>query len=444
MKTSKTVMLYWIAALAIVTGAVSCNKVFDEPPVYQPPNVTATMTIADLKAMHTFGGYEQITTDDVIEGSVVANDSSGNYYKSIVIQDATGGILVNLDDYNLYTSYPVGRKVYVKLKGLYIDDYNRLIEISGGTDGIGGFNGIASPLIDQYVIKGELGNFVAPKVVTVAQLDDSYQNTLIQLDNFEFSATDTSKTYAIGGASPQSVNFTIKSCTPESITLRNSGYADFATLGVPNGNGSITAIYSVYGSTKQLNIRDTSDLKFYGTRCSGGGTGGGAVKYKGGSFSSNLFAKISAYKSGVSTVKTWLVTPSVNLTGVTSPIFNFKTVDGYDDGATLKVYISTNYTGGSTPWTATWTQLTGAIISTGHTSGYAPSFLSSGNLDLSAYTGTVYLAFVYEGSDPSNTTTYEIDDVKVTGSTGDLLSQDFSTVTNGADIALTGWVNAAQ
>src|SRR5207248_3306596 len=84
---------------------------------------------------------------------------------------------------------------------------------------------------------------------------------------------DTSKTFADSSLNSSAVNFTIKSCEGENIILRNSSYAHFAGYGVPNGNGKIIAVYTVFGSTKQLNIRDTSDVKFYSPRCGGGGNG---------------------------------------------------------------------------------------------------------------------------------------------------------------------------
>lgn len=255
---------------------LSCNKKFDEPPAYVPPNITADFTISDLKTMHAIGNIEQITIDKTISGVVIADDESGQFYKTIVIEDSTGGIAVKLDGYDLYTKYPIGRKVFIKVKGLYIGDYNRLIEIGGGVDNSGSrpqIAGIASSLFDSYIVKGTLNNVVEPKVVKVADLNDSYQNTLIELDSFEFASTDTSKTFADTSLNSSAVNFTIKSCEGENIILRNSSYADFAGYNVPNGNGNITAVYTVFGSTKQLNIRDTSDVKFYGARCGGGGNG---------------------------------------------------------------------------------------------------------------------------------------------------------------------------
>ena len=70
--------------------------------------------------MHTIGNIEQIAVDKTIAGVVIADDESGQFYKTIVIQDSTGGISVKLDGYDLYTKYPVGRQVFIKLKGLYM------------------------------------------------------------------------------------------------------------------------------------------------------------------------------------------------------------------------------------------------------------------------------------------------------------------------------------
>src|SRR3954469_2433072 len=240
MKTSIAI-LFFICIIA-------CNKKFDEPPVYVAPNISADLTINDLKAMHTIGKIEQITVDKTIAGVVIADDESGQFYKTIVIQDSTGGISVKLDGYDLYTKYPVGRQVFIKVKGLYIGDYNRLIEIGGGIDNSGSapqVTGIASSLFDSYVVKGTLNNVVEAKFVKVGDLNDAYQNTLIELDNFEFAVTDTSKNFADTSLNSSAVNFTIKSCDGENIILRNSSYADFAGYNVPNGNGNITAIYTV-------------------------------------------------------------------------------------------------------------------------------------------------------------------------------------------------------
>jgi hypothetical protein len=260
-------VLFFVIVIYVI---LSCNKKFDEPPSYVAPDLTSTLTIAQLKALHTAGNAESIATNDIIEGVVIANDSSGNFYKQIIIEDSTAGIAINIDDYNLYTSYPVGRNVFIKLNGLVLYDDSKLIQIGGSKDANNNINPIAAPLKGQCVIKGSRNVLVSPEVVDISDLNDSYQNMLVQLTNIEFNEVDTAKTYADTSASKNAVSFVLKNCSNKSITLRNSGFASFAGANVPNGNGNITCIYSVYNTSKQILIRDTNDVQFYNTRCNGG------------------------------------------------------------------------------------------------------------------------------------------------------------------------------
>lgn len=260
--------LFFITLIAVTI--IACNKKFDAPPPYMPPGLTPTLTISQLKIMHITGSNETLANDDIIEGTVVANDSSGNFYKQIIIEDSTGGIAINIDDYNLYTSYPEGRQIFIKLKGLILYDDNKLIEIGGSKDVTGAVTPIAAPLKDSYVIKGAYGNPIVPKIVDITDLNDTYQNMLIRLNDFEFSDADTAKIYADTSSSKNAVSYFIKNCSNKTITLRTSGFSSFAGVNLPNGSGSITAIYSVYNSSKQIFIRDTGDVQFNGTRCNGG------------------------------------------------------------------------------------------------------------------------------------------------------------------------------
>lgn len=259
-------MKNFLAVLSFISVALfGCKKTFDEPPLVVEPNITVTTTIAQLKAMHTSGQYEAITNDLVISGVVNADDRSGNYYKQISIQDSTAGITVRLDGTNLYTQYPVGRRIYIKLKGLYLSDYNGLVQLVATNTGAG----LASSLFDQHILKGSWNNTLTPRVVTVATLNNTYQSMLIQLNNTEVIPADTNKTWA-DAATQTSANINVKECGGTNIVVRTSGYANFAGVPVPKGNGKLTAIYTVFGNTKQLIIRDTSDAKLTGPRCGQG------------------------------------------------------------------------------------------------------------------------------------------------------------------------------
>ena len=227
-------ILFALMVFTSVTAITSCKKDnFDEPPITipEPPEKdSVNTTIAALKALYTTMGSPLLVTDNLwIQGIVVADDRTGNVYKQIVIDDGTAGISISLDQSDSYVNYPVGRKVYVKCKGLYLGDYNKLIQLGGGVDPDDATKTarIASALISKIIIKGPAGNTVTPIEVKIDDLNSSYQNRLIVIKNAEVVPGDTTKTYA-NFATQQAANITFKDCDGNTIIARTSGFADFA------------------------------------------------------------------------------------------------------------------------------------------------------------------------------------------------------------------------
>ena len=64
-------------------------------------------TIADLKARCTANSVA-VTEDITLEGVVTGNDFYGEFYKTLVVEDASGGISVLIDGTRLAFDYPVG------------------------------------------------------------------------------------------------------------------------------------------------------------------------------------------------------------------------------------------------------------------------------------------------------------------------------------------------
>lgn len=448
-KIFKTLMAVTLVASIGLLSA--CKKNFDNPPGAADPDMVANTSIKALKAMHTSAGaYDIITSDLVISGVVVADDKSGNLYKQLYIQDATGGLQILLDATNLYGTYPVGRRIFIKCKDLCISDYNGLMAlgVKATVNGLPSQEGIPANVISRFVIGGSIGNPVTPIVVTQNQLgtnmQDQYLGSLIQLDGYEFS--DTTDTFSDTSAYKSTVNLDIKNCSGQTIIIRTSAYANFAAKKVPGGNGSVVAIYTTFGTTKQLLLRNAEDVMFTGNRCSlfeedfnSIGANNATLTLPGwrniqevGSNPNSLYqnavfgsgptkcAKVSAFSTG-GAATTWLITPAISLAGTTTPKLLFQTSAGFVSAVTpqFRVYISTTYPGSGTPSTYFTTQLT-ASIATPPAGGGFSSFISSGVINLSTYAGqTIYIAYRYDGNDPSGTAsdataTYEVENVSVT------------------------------
>lgn len=265
MRLLKTTLLCALGAICVS----SCvKKEFDSPPDSSEvdPNIPINAPISAVAegALYLESNKGRVMGDTTICGIVVGNDKSGNIYKQLYIQDTAGGaIALVLDRTNLYGDYPIGRKVYVKLKGLYLVNYRGLPEITYSIDATGSTTGIPSSLISTYMVRGSFPNVITPKVVTIADLFTSpakYLNTLVTLENMQFADGSNNVPYSNPNSS---TNRTISDCPYSGkLTMYNSSFSNFQSAITPNGKGRITGIFTTYYTTPQFVMRDTTDVQF--------------------------------------------------------------------------------------------------------------------------------------------------------------------------------------
>lgn len=446
--------------LVIAVALFSCvqDDDFDVPPINSQEPINPKNTEIQL-IKDVYNNFEpvQITPESVgsndpqlfIEGYVVSNDEAGNFFKTLVIQDKpenpTAGIAISTERTDLYTFFEPGRKIYFRVDGLYSGEFASLptIGTQNGTD----VGRISIEEFNERISRSLQKDTLVPTVVTIGQAlgNESLLNTLVQFENVQFPDDEVGEAYA-STENTFSVNRTVQNCDHQEITLRNSGFADFRLQSLPGGNGTITAVLSVFNTTKQIFIRETDDVNFNSERCMDealpvvtvsipfmknfeGQTAGigeivniegwanvnvvdGTTRYEVRSFSNNKYAQIRAFATGENPVDAWLITPGLDLTDLTTAILNFETKDGFNNGAALTVSVSTDYTG--FPEDASWTDLNPTLAS-GTTSGIAPNFTSSGNVSLAQFAGKIaYVRFRYLGGDGGVTTTFQIDNVSVT------------------------------
>lgn len=344
----KKIILILVGFLSIQ----SCMKdTFDNPAQIKDPNLTATTDIRSIKNNYTSSGLAvmPITDDAIISGVVIADDKSNNFYKEIVIQDNSGAIGIKIDRSNLYNDYPIGRRVFIKLKGMAMGNYNNLIQLGGYVDtvsaaGVRALGSVTSTSLPNHIIKGSLGNEVKFEEKTISALTNDDQYKLIKLVGVEFDCADIALTYAdAANQADASRNLTDGGTTNKAV-VRTSGYSSFAGIKLAQGNGEFKGIYTVYRTTKQFIIRDTADMKMTGTRvksCSGSGGGGG-----GGSttFTPKTIKEIRDMFSGTSKAITGYSIEGIVISDKSNNNVNSRTVIIQEQGgAGIAVYLnSTN------------------------------------------------------------------------------------------------------
>ncbi len=267
-------------SLTIIAACVDND--FDEPPRDgEDPGIETNTTIAEILELYAENPFQKLDENIVFDGIVVSDDLTGNIYKSLVVQDETGGIAIQINETNLSNYYGRGRHVYIKASsGLYLGDYNDLPQLGGSftLDDNGhptGVEQINATLLPDYIVGGKWNQEITPKeVASTSDLLPTDLNTLVKINNVQFAFDQGVATYAVDSITPtgihlqESINQGLESCVGgESIVVRNSGYSTFSNISMPRGQGSITGIYQTYRDDRQLTIRDTADVQFTASRC---------------------------------------------------------------------------------------------------------------------------------------------------------------------------------
>ncbi len=393
--------------LSLVT-VLSC----DREPIEPPEPVIERLSIKDLRRLYE-EGVTTIDTNIYIQGIITLTPELKNLPAFVAyVQDSTAGICLTVSGDNTFSR---DSEVKIFCRGASFTLYNGLLQF--GDINIG----------EQT----ELVSLVAlsPEPVTVT-LDDllagKHQGEYVKLENVQFTET--------GKFSGTKV---LTDCISEAEVYTRSD-AVFASKSLPTGNGTFRGVASVY-SDVQLLLREDIELEMTGDRCGLAGVtyldedfatlgkyadvstlagwktyaeAGGRSWYGNEVSGMGKWVQATAYNSGQASVKTWMISPPLNFTLAVRPFLIFDSADGYDNGATLELMVSPDYAGSATPWTSNWTLMTfNQPVS--NPSGYS-KFASSGQVDLASFKGkNVYIAWVYTGSHPSKTTTWEIDNVRV-------------------------------
>ena len=381
--------------------------------------------------------------DDIIEGYVTSSDETGNFYNSISFQtiptdgSAPIGYSVSVDLKSSTEGFIPGRKVYIKLKGLYT-----LKEF--GSLKIGSFfeNGIGR--IASYDWKKHL--FLSPTIleensfvrtISLAQAaTDININTLVEIDNVQFADESLARTYYDkddGGFATNHNIIDVNGGIPR--FFRVSKFALFSTQNVPAGRGKIRGVMSKYNSDYQFLARSSNDVKLNNSRNYNfsssftenfetysanqkaftnylnfdvEGTKKWLVK-------SGNFLEMSSFGGNYEKNKTYFIIP-VDMTNANN--FTFQIKAQFYNGSTFKIYRTNDFKVGMKISDATLADITSNFVLPTSTTN---SFASAGTYSIPANViGNGYFIFEYSGNNiasgsagPVLTTTIQIDNIVV-------------------------------
>jgi hypothetical protein len=184
-----------ILAFVIVLAALTSCREWDPvlirdygvPDDREPMMAPVNTTVAELKQMYLDAGANsiEIKSGVIIGGQVISSDQSGNVYRELYIQDASGAICVKIGKSSLYSDYHLGQWIYIDCGGLRLGAYNGLPQL-GVEDESGEYETAyidAQYLIDSHIFKGRQAAMPQPRTVTAADIaqgvkDGGFKNSI--------------------------------------------------------------------------------------------------------------------------------------------------------------------------------------------------------------------------------------------------------------------------
>lgn len=457
MKTNKILSLFAVVTLIfVVTSCVQDDDYSVPNSLGQEENAglqaiiqaidAGTLTeisIADLKALYA-GQTELIESEIVVKGYVSSSDRTGNFYKEFYLQDSpenpTAAMGVSLNQVDSYNQFNFGREVYIYLKDLYLgENSSDVVSIGGGLDD----NNLGEMSVNQistHVFRSPNTMQIVPVMAAPSDVNSSHLGMYITLENVQFPSEFEGSTFH-NPINDFDTRYPLVSCDDGSeLQLETSSFANFKQVPLPTDNrGNISGVVTqgFGGSPTVLILNSPDEIEFNDERCDPvfeesfssaiDGTDlnlDGWVNYaEAGSevwteqvFSGNGYAELNPFSSGDSSNIAWLITPGIDLDAQDGEILSFQTQHAFPDAGhdPLDVLISTDYDGTEAGIaTATWTELSFDVSYIVDSNTWY-TFVSSGPVDISGYSGNAHIAFRYTGSDTSNQNmTLHVDNVVI-------------------------------
>lgn len=344
---------------------VSCKKELDTPNLNPFPSGDVMTVASLLEKIEQNGEYQFDTVKDAsVEGWVIADEKSGNIYRTFYLRDNTGAIAVyrpsGSDDFDTRT----GDLVQISLKGAILGSYSGLPQIQ-----------LQEEKTNKLICIKQRDGIISPTVTTLADITQGkHLCDLVRINGVEFSDYE-GHTYAENGAN---TNHGIEDCNGYSCIVRTSSYATFANDSLPKGKGSLICIVSLYRTDWQLLIRNTNDVIMNGPRCGQIGGQPQEMPYEQsfatsfGTYSTYDVAGEQSWGIDFSTAKMtgfvdqvnyanedWLISSPVNVTNVSHAKLTMNYIARYFSNLNhdVTIQVSTDYVFESDPTTATWEQL---------------------------------------------------------------------------------------
>lgn len=247
-----TLFVRFICALLCV-ASVGCHN-FDEPAREESLPEAPNIAISDLHEM-ICARTVIIDQDIVIGGYVTSSDEASNFYRTLTIEDSSGGAEIMVGLYDIHNIYPKDYYLTISLKGCAVGEHFGIMQVGlpaaeysyYSTDYFS-----SRVVVDKHIKRYDKRSSISPMPLSVGELKMSDCGRLVNISNLAAESDGVWSGYTI---------FSDKS--GGKVAIYTSEYADYAQNPLPAGRVSVTGVLQ-YGKVDGqecfiIKMRDEED-----------------------------------------------------------------------------------------------------------------------------------------------------------------------------------------
>ena len=254
------VMPLRIAIFALVVWC-ACGCYDNHNDSNTPFSEVANFSIAELRELGAHGCYT-IDSEKVSLGRITSSDSEGNFYRSLFLEDESGGAEILLGTYNTSSQYPIGLLVALHLNGMavMVEDGVLRVGLPPQKHDSAPRDMEAQSVIDAHLVRSQSVEEPQPTICKIEDLHLAMCGRFVRIEGLEYSAPNSKEGDTLEGyrAFADSEGKLIYSSVSE--------YATFADMAIPTENISLQGILSYEavggGAGRQYTLKPRSKDDF--------------------------------------------------------------------------------------------------------------------------------------------------------------------------------------
>ncbi len=200
-----------------------------------------------------YRGYSKPITEEIyIEGMIVSSDQDGNLSRSLIVQDATGGIEIRVGVDDLYQHFERGTTLLVRCNTLTLSDYGGSVQLEG-KDGP-----IPEEQLRQHLrVTNTTLQDMLPQLLAIEDFTARWVNCWVRIEGVRVVQEELGSSW---GDTDRDVDRHLVDARRDTLVVRVNASSEWAGMPIKPGSGAIEGILT-YFNGYQLRPLSAADIQ---------------------------------------------------------------------------------------------------------------------------------------------------------------------------------------